>query len=51
MRNAGLVWTLHQARLSVQDCFPGHPRGISTSRPSKEKLDGQSKQVDIPSHG
>ncbi|KAH3721086.1 hypothetical protein DPMN_064001 [Dreissena polymorpha] len=46
-----LVWTRHQARLSVKDCSPGHARGRSTSRPQEEQLDGLCKRVDIPSHG
>ncbi|KAH3712925.1 hypothetical protein DPMN_072685 [Dreissena polymorpha] len=38
---AGLVLKRQQARLSVQNCSPGHARRRSTSRPSEEKLDGQ----------
>ncbi|KAH3796639.1 hypothetical protein DPMN_150208 [Dreissena polymorpha] len=48
---AGLVWTRHQARLSVQECSPGHIRGRSTSKPSEENLDGKCKRVEIPSFG
>ncbi|KAH3785613.1 hypothetical protein DPMN_163706 [Dreissena polymorpha] len=36
---AGLVWTRHPARLSVQDCSPKIARRRSTSRQSEEKLD------------
>ncbi|KAH3833891.1 hypothetical protein DPMN_107207 [Dreissena polymorpha] len=37
---AVLVWTRHQASLSVQDCSSGHTTGRLTSNPSEEKLDG-----------
>ncbi|KAH3709076.1 hypothetical protein DPMN_068536 [Dreissena polymorpha] len=48
---AGLVWARHQARLFVQDYYPGHARGRSTSRPSEEKQDGKYERMDIPCHG
>ncbi|KAH3787359.1 hypothetical protein DPMN_165483 [Dreissena polymorpha] len=45
---AGLVWTRHQKRISVNDCATRHARGRSLSRPSEEMLYRQCERMDIP---
>ena len=45
---AVLVWTLHQERLFLQDCSPGHARGRSTRGSQKQSwMDNVQEWISI----